>query len=683
MNLSKDPKVMQRFMDYLARDIVRDEACKKMILLTGLSAYSKDPINLFLKGPSSIGKSFNVTNTLRFFGKDVLWLGGLSPTALVHEYGVLIDPETGEEVPEDWKDMMLEKLLEDNKLNKAGLSPEEKRKVAKLKKQAEREYREILRRSYYLIDLTGKILVFLEAPHPQTYMMLRPILSHDVRDIIFKFTDKVGRGTLRTKTVVLRGWPATIFCTSDPKYIEDLATRGFTITPEMSEEKYQEANVLFMKKKAFPLQLDKDLPTFCQYIGELKSFLSLRQIEVLTPFGPELAEAYPHTLARDMRDLPHFSALVDMFATFHAPQRPVLKVDGEPKAILTTREDFMRAYGVFRKFVETTRVGLPEHILRVFRDVMIPLSKEYPEGFTYEDLVKKHNEVFKGDYKSSKTLYDYVRELRAVGYVDTKPHPTAKRYKLIYVLKNPPDILSHLVGTLATSFSLEKLKKWWNTLRQRSSGETNLQLTFFDRDISLEDLYKNCYVISVPEEERHKDEISPKKASSDEREEPTFRRNVTGSQQASRNKSIDEMFNPTPLSFDALNLLDGPHQLVGEMYHEGLCYRCKQSHQISWYYSDFKGEKHDLCTECGWAVSKELEKRLGVVWAWNGFHAIGPYTPDVAYKKTVGSIRELQKKQALTRRDVEEIVAYYWTKESHPKVWDRLLKDGVVDKLEE
>jgi len=74
--------------------------------------------------------------------------------------------------------------------------------------------------------------------------------------------------------------------------------------------------------------------------------------------------------------------------------------------------------------------------------------------------------------------------------------------------------------------------------------------------------------------------------------------------------TIDEMFN-VPLSFDALKLRDGPHPLVGELYHTGECYRCKQTTQIAWYYSNSRGEKRDLCNECGWAVSKELEERLG------------------------------------------------------------------------
>jgi len=365
--LKSNPEVLRAFMSYLARWAVRDEPSKKMVLLTGLSAFSKDPINLFLKGPSSIGKTFNVSTTLKFFSGDVWWLGGLSPTALVHEYGVLIDAETGEEVPDDWKETRLDELLEENKLNKAKLTAEEKKAVAKLKRKVNREYRKIARRSYYLVDLSRKILVFLEAPHQRTYQMLRPILSHDKKQITFKFTDKTIKGALRTRTVALRGWPATIFCTSDPKYIEDLATRGFTVTPEMTSKKYGEANVLFMEKKMFPWQGDADLPGFARYIGDIKASLADRDIEVLTPFGRELAIAYPHTIARDMRDMPHFSALIDMMAAFHAFQRPLLKVNGEPKAILATREDFARAYGVLRRIIKTTRTGLPEHILRFSR----------------------------------------------------------------------------------------------------------------------------------------------------------------------------------------------------------------------------------------------------------------------------------------------------------------------------
>lgn len=70
-----------------------------MIFLTGVSAFSPNPLNLFLRGPSSIGKTYCVTQTLKFFPPESIdYLGGLSPTALYHDYGVLTDGDTGEEI---------------------------------------------------------------------------------------------------------------------------------------------------------------------------------------------------------------------------------------------------------------------------------------------------------------------------------------------------------------------------------------------------------------------------------------------------------------------------------------------------------------------------------------------------------------------------------------------------------
>jgi len=100
--LKRDPNLSGTFMAHLGKTVKRDETTKRAVFSTGISAYSQHPMNLFLRGPSSIGKTYNVTQTLKYFPPTGVWmLGGLSPTALVHDYGVFIDPETGEEVDFD------------------------------------------------------------------------------------------------------------------------------------------------------------------------------------------------------------------------------------------------------------------------------------------------------------------------------------------------------------------------------------------------------------------------------------------------------------------------------------------------------------------------------------------------------------------------------------------------------
>lgn len=62
--------------------------------------------------------------------------------------------------------------------------------------EAKKKWRERVQNARYIIDLRNKILVFLEAPHFETYNILRPILSHDASEISYKVTDKTATGSL-------------------------------------------------------------------------------------------------------------------------------------------------------------------------------------------------------------------------------------------------------------------------------------------------------------------------------------------------------------------------------------------------------------------------------------------------------------------------------------------------------
>ncbi|RLG98292.1 hypothetical protein DRO19_04590, partial [Candidatus Bathyarchaeota archaeon] len=44
--LAVDPKLYAKFLQYITRTVRRDVITKNMVFLTGLSAYTKDPINL-------------------------------------------------------------------------------------------------------------------------------------------------------------------------------------------------------------------------------------------------------------------------------------------------------------------------------------------------------------------------------------------------------------------------------------------------------------------------------------------------------------------------------------------------------------------------------------------------------------------------------------------------------------
>ena len=82
------------------------------------------------------------------------------------------------------------------------------------KEQINEEIEKLYKDAKTLIDLRGKILVFLEPPKKDVWDILKPILSHDSPEIEFPFVNQTDRKGHQTKNVVVRGWPSCIFCSA-------------------------------------------------------------------------------------------------------------------------------------------------------------------------------------------------------------------------------------------------------------------------------------------------------------------------------------------------------------------------------------------------------------------------------------------------------------------------------------
>lgn len=502
--LGTDPQLREKLMAHISRTVRHDELAKNMVFLTGISAYTKSPINLFMRGPSSIGKSYNTIEVLKYFPQEDVWmLGGLSPTALVHDFGMLVD-ENGE--PIDFTEKPSSKKPRKGKQE----SSEDYEARLGEWQEAQKKWRKKMENARYVIDLHQKILVFLEPPHIETYNKLRPILSHDKEEISFKFTDKTPGG-LRTLHVVLSGWPATIFCSTKETYVEDLATRGFTITPEMGARKYEAGVKLIGEKRAHPRKFkeDYDFMLLKGYFGFLRKHL--KGLNVAVPIAEELAEYYPHIYARSMRDFDHFTALLEISALFVFAQRPVEvvkrerqilggkegeTVEDEEIMVLATMEDLEYIAGLWKYAEETTVTGLPGHILDFYHKAVEPLAKEM-EAFTYKELTQKYNEVSENK-KSSWAIRKWVKLLTDVGYLDTEPSPQDKRMILVKVIKKVENACNSWIPRFLESFTLEKLEKWLDYEKQILETErVFLKDRISSERTSLLSLYKTCYVSKI------------------------------------------------------------------------------------------------------------------------------------------------------------------------------------------
>ena len=75
----------------LSNRIKEDQTYTKQLVYSFLSAYA-EPYNLGSLAPSSEGKTYPAVTVAELFPrKDAMFLGGLSPTALIHDHGILVD----------------------------------------------------------------------------------------------------------------------------------------------------------------------------------------------------------------------------------------------------------------------------------------------------------------------------------------------------------------------------------------------------------------------------------------------------------------------------------------------------------------------------------------------------------------------------------------------------------------
>ena len=83
-----------------------------------------------------------------------------------------------------------------------------KQGLESLIQQLKKEKKNLIKDAKKLIDLSNKIIIFLDTPPEQLLSGLLPLLSHDKYEVEYEFVDT--HNGIKTKSNVLRGWPAVI-----------------------------------------------------------------------------------------------------------------------------------------------------------------------------------------------------------------------------------------------------------------------------------------------------------------------------------------------------------------------------------------------------------------------------------------------------------------------------------------
>lgn len=383
------PMVSNELTETLGHTIKKDENNKLITFMCMLTAYTADcQQNISFNAPSSTGKSFIPLEIARLFPpEDLMEIGYASPNAFFHEKGVY-----------------------------------------------DKEKNEII------VDLSGLVIVFLDQPHNQLLERLRPLLSHDKKEIRSKITDKNQRGGNRTKTVVIKGYPVVVFCTAGLKIDEQESTRFILLSPETTQEKIRQAIHETFKKES-------DKEAYLKYINDIPERKLLKEriraikqekVKDIIIGNPVQAEEMFFKLCnklkpRHQRDVKRLISLIKAFALLNCWFR---EKDGD--SIIAIEEDIAEAFKVWGSIAESQELNLPPYIYQLFKEVILPAYEDKQKlvletyGLSRKEVLKKHYEVHGRPLQDWIFRQEIIPMLENAGLIIQEADPKDSRTKLIY-----------------------------------------------------------------------------------------------------------------------------------------------------------------------------------------------------------------------------------------------------------
>lgn len=393
--------------------IKHDNENKLVTFLCMLSAYTEDSqLNVSFNAPSSTGKTYIPTQVAQYFpDADVHQFGGASPTAFFHD-NVNFDKANNR----------------------------------------------------YVNDLERKILIFLEQPHTKLQENLRPLLSHDEKEIPYKITDKNQKGSNRAKNIVIRGFPATIFCSAGMRLDEQEATRAILLSPETSIEKVQEgvhmATLRNANKAEFLAKIEASPER--QQLKDRVLAIKLEHVNHIVVPDPTSIERrfLSHVQSakpRHQRDVSHLLSIIKCITLLNVWYRR-----DDNGSIVATQSDVDQGFEVWQKINKSQELNLPPYTYEFYKKYIVPIYVDKNAGRDQDskspnnDLGVSRKEIIHRHYELENRLPndDILRRqilpmLETAGLITQEKDPYDKRNKLIFPQLIEPEQYSGEHGGVA------------------------------------------------------------------------------------------------------------------------------------------------------------------------------------------------------------------------------------------
>ena len=483
-------------INVILKEARQEERLVKQIFYHMLSAYTSNPLNLAINAPAGEGKNYVLRKVAENFPKeDVMFINGMTDKALFHRAGRLVIKNTNNGQYEDAERIAIEldariADLEEqianstDKTTKDGLNAQ----IKSLKEEKEDVYKNAKK----LIDLSHKILIFLDTPRSELLNAMMSLLSHDSYEGEYEYADSTSVG-IKSRTNVLRGWPVIIFVQaldfSHYKRYPEIQRRFVITNPKMDKEKYKAAIDLIFKKFSYPshvyealvvskaekLQVQKIIRELRQNLLSVCNSVEPGGNNVIIPFFEGLKNgcALKGNAASDMTSAYRLSSYLSLLPIINLDKRPRIhfRRKGDPIIQImpfATSEDLNEAM-----FLMEHASGVRPYIQEWYEQVFLPTfdaktepdSKYIPSSditktedmiaVTSEQLVAATQAIQHKTFTNQKILETYLEPLMNEGYIDRAESAINRSWKIYHptrlnseTQKRKPHIRRHFMAKI-------------------------------------------------------------------------------------------------------------------------------------------------------------------------------------------------------------------------------------------
>lgn len=417
-----EPITSKDIIEILEPTIKKDDVNKIITTLAMVNTYTEESqFNVFFSAPSSTGKSHIPLSISELFPEqDLIILSNCSPTAFFHEQG---------------------------KYNK--------------------ETNEIK------VDLSRKILIFTDMPHPELLVRLRSLLSHDQKESKSKITDKSEKGGNRTKTVILLGYPTVVFCSAGLKIDEQESTRFMMLSPSIEQDKLiagikqsilKEADGQIFREN---IEADEKRSVFKKRIQALKQEhvidVKIENPEIIEKLF--LRDVTKAIRPRQQRDVKKVICLIKGFALLNLWFR---KREGD--YIYATNNDIEEAFDLWDSISLGQEYGLAPYIYAIYTDIIIPLWKiqlkgagdvnSFPnDGIERKDILKKHKDFYGRPLNMIYLRQHILPQLEGSGLIVQEKSTSDGRHMVVFPLEIEEEPTNNSVKDCGVNTDILKAKE--------------------------------------------------------------------------------------------------------------------------------------------------------------------------------------------------------------------------------